>query len=56
MKNMDIVINKAYRGSEVPLRAFWCKSRVRWQAACDKPLGEVKNCDVSCVYDRVNMF
>jgi hypothetical protein len=27
---MDKVINKASRGSEVPLKAFWCKVRIRF--------------------------
>jgi len=29
-KNMNKVIDKACRGSEVPLRAFWCKARIRF--------------------------
>ena len=26
----DKMIDKACRGSEVPLRAFWCKARIRF--------------------------
>jgi len=33
---MDRVIDKASRGSEVPLRALWCKAGGRWLVTCDK--------------------
>jgi hypothetical protein len=29
---MDRVIDKTCRGSEVPLRALWCKARGRWRS------------------------
>jgi len=53
---MDRVTDKACKGSEVPLRAFWCKARVRG----DRPLmtshlERTKNCDASCVYGKVNI-
>jgi hypothetical protein len=39
---MGKVINKACRGSEVPLKVFYCEVRVRWKVACGKPLGKDK--------------
>jgi hypothetical protein len=53
--NMDRVVDKACRGSEVPLMAFWCKARVRWRVACDKPLGKDKELRCLCVYGKVNI-
>ena len=35
---MNEVGNKACRGSEVPLMAFYYEVKVRWQVVCDKPL------------------
>jgi len=41
-KNMDRVYDKACRGSEVPLRALWCKARGIVVVVYDKPLREEK--------------
>jgi hypothetical protein len=34
---MKRAIDRACRSSEVPLRALWCKVRVRCWFACDRP-------------------
>jgi len=39
---MDRVNDEACRGSEVPLRALWCKARGGMAVACDKPPREKK--------------
>jgi len=39
-KNIDRAIDKACRGSEVPLRAFWCKVRIRMSGPLRQAIGK----------------
>ena len=51
--SMDSVIDKAYRGLKVPLRALQCKARSLWRVAWDKPPREKKQ---DKIYIEVNVL
>jgi len=68
-EKLDGATDKACSGSEVPLRAFWCKVRIPLRGNPAKPIikyigaprkpadfnGDSFNCDASCVYGKVNI-